>query len=125
MEGGDDVVVLLAFFVVEQDAALEGLGGDGAGDAVGGCGFGSITGTQVLRLRASRFAQDDSFRGEGEFGGDFESVEGVAGVSAGVTRRKGGESVFVGFQTKGAEAALRVPEGRRRRIAEGAVEERR
>ena len=32
VQGGDDVVVLLALLVVEQDAALQGFGGEGLGE---------------------------------------------------------------------------------------------
>ncbi len=74
MQGGDDVVVLLAFFVVEQDAALHGFGSERLGD----------------EAFAAAFAQA---------GSDFERVEGVAGVAAGVGG-DGGESVVVGFDCR-------------------------
>ena len=81
VQGGDDVVVLLALLVVEQDAALEGFGGDLFGDA-------------MFRLLG------------GEVGGDIEGVEGVARVAAGVGG-DGGEGVFVGGDVGCAEAACR------------------
>jgi hypothetical protein len=56
VKGGDEVVVLLAAFVVEQDALLQGFGGDLAGDA-------------AIR------------RGGGEAAGDFECVVGAACVA--------------------------------------------
>ncbi len=59
MERGDDVVVLFAFLVVEQDALLEGFGGDGGRDD----------------LFATAFRK---------FRGYFEGVKGVAGVAGGV-----------------------------------------
>ena len=59
VQSGDEVKVFLAGFVVDEDALLEGLGGDFAGDHLaGGAG--------------------------GEFGGNFKGVEGVAGVAGGV-----------------------------------------
>ncbi len=86
VQRGDEVVVLLALLVVEQDALLEGLGGDVSGDAC---------------RRGAR----------GEFGGDFEGVEGVAGVAAGVGG-DGLEGAFVGGEVlRCAQAALGVGEG--------------
>ena len=70
MQRGDDVVVLLALLVVEQDAPLECLGGNLFGDAVGWL-----------------FA--------GKIGGNIQRVERIARVATGV-RRDGRERVFVG-----------------------------
>ena len=59
VQGGDEVVVFFAGLVVEEDALLQGFGGDLCCDAARGrCG--------------------------GELGGDFEAVVGEARVAAGV-----------------------------------------
>ncbi len=122
VEGGDKVVVLLALFVVEEDALLEGFRRDGLGD-VGShfvrwarCARGSrfaARNTGVLRLRAAPFAQDDATCGsatDGKFGSDFEGVEGIAGVAGGV-RGDGFEDAFVGGQVEGSQAPFGVGEG--------------
>ena len=70
VQRGDDVVVLLALLVVEQNAALQGLGGNLLGDAMGWF-FG------------------------GEAGGNIQRVERIARVAAGVGG-DGRERVFVG-----------------------------
>src|ERR1017187_8399659 len=95
VQGGDDVVVLLALLVVEQDAALEGFGGDLPGDAMTGLG--------------------------GEAGGDVEGVEGIARVAAGVGG-DGGERVFVGGDAGCAEATGRICKAASA-IGEGTLEE--
>src|ERR1700679_291606 len=84
MQRRDDVVVLLALLVVEQDAALERFGVDLFGDAV------------VWLLG-------------GDAGGDVESVERVAGVSAGVGG-DGGKGFFVRSDTGCAEATGAIGE---------------
>jgi len=76
--------VLLAFFVVEKDAALHGLGGESFGDEVFTASF-------------------------GQPGGDVEGVESVAGVTTGVGG-DGGEGFVFRFDSGGAEAPCGVGE---------------
>ena len=85
MQGGDEVEVLLALLVVEEDALLEGFDG-------------------------CFFCNAFFYPGFGEFGGDFEGVEGGAGVSAGVGG-DGAERFFVGGDVHAAQAAFGVGEG--------------
>ena len=59
---------------------------------------------------ASVFGYDFLGPGFGEFGGDFESVEGAAGISAGVGG-DGAEGFLVGGDVHGAEATFGVSEG--------------
>ncbi len=82
VQRGDDVVVLLTFFVVEQDALLQRFGGH-------------------------RLIDDFDAAAVGQFSSDLQSIQRGAGIAAGVSRY-GRQRVFSRGQLQLAESALLI-----------------
>src|SRR5208337_2971711 len=94
VERGDEVVVLLAGFIVAQEFALEDIFEESAGDAADG----------------GRIAGGARIGGLGAEGAEFEGVVGGAGVAIGI----GGdaeENVVGGIKMSVSKAAFGISEG--------------